>query len=422
VASRRGCEQVILEGRVSINGHIIQELATQVNPGDKVEVDLKPVEPAEGVVVAFHKPKGFICSRGDTHDRATIYSILPPQYQTLHYVGRLDKESEGLLLLTNRGELSQRLTHPSEGVEKEYKVVIDSDFAPENKLKLLHGMITEEGFAKAERVWVESARRITLVLKQGLKRQIRLMFYQLGYEVERLVRVRVGGLWLKGLPKGAWKELSEAEVQRYFIKHKERERVVRPVKDKKAGDEDSDNFSSEAPVAAAPFKVRPGPKARVPAVRKPKRFSKAAEEPSPEGSERPKRSSAPPKRHFGARPGKTDRDSRSSDFEEGPPRHRSSSKSASFKPKREYTRGAKPGQSDESRGGEAPRRRSSSKSASFRPKPSGFGARGDDEGPPAGKPRFSSKKASKPKFKSGNKPPRGGKGSSGGAPGRPSRR
>ncbi len=422
VASRRGCEQIVLEGRVSINGHIVQELATQVSPSDKVEVDLKPVQPAEGIVVAFHKPRGFICSRGDTHDRATIYSILPPQYQTLHYVGRLDKESEGLLLLTNRGELSQRLTHPSEGVEKEYEVTIDSDFAPENKLKLLHGMMTEEGFAKAERVWVDSARRISVVLKQGLKRQIRLMFYQLGYEVERLIRIRVGGLWLKGLPKGAWKELSEAEVQRHFIKHKERERVVRPVKAKKTDDEDSDNFSSEAPVGAAPFKVRPGPKARVPAIRKPKRFSKAAEE-TPESEDRPARparSSTPPKRHFGARPGKADRDSRASDFEEGPPRLRSSSKSASFKPKRDYARGLKPGQSDESRDSEAPRRRSSAKSA-FKPKSSGLGAgprRNVDEGSATGKPRFSSKKTSKPNFKSGNKAPRGSKGSGSSSGGR----
>ena len=258
---------------MSINGHVVKELATQVSPTDEVEVDGKPVQPADGVVVAFHKPKGYICSRGDTHDRATIYAILPPQYQTLHYVGRLDKESEGLLLLTNRGELSQRLTHPSEGVEKEYEVTIDSDFEPEHKLKLLRGMITEEGFAKAERVWVDSARRINVVLKQGLKRQIRLMFYQLGYEVERLVRRRIGGLYLKGMPKGAWKELTDAEVQRYFIKHKEREPAPRAVKAKKAGEDGDDHIASE-PASAAPFKLRPGPKTT---IRKPRSAAHAGD-------------------------------------------------------------------------------------------------------------------------------------------------
>ncbi|MDB6138093.1 MAG: pseudouridine synthase [Verrucomicrobiaceae bacterium] len=443
VASRRACEQIILEGRVLINGHVIKELATQVKESDEVQVDLKPVEPAAGIVVAFHKPRGFICSRGDTHDRATIYAILPPQYQTLHYVGRLDKESEGLLLLTNRGELSQRLTHPSEGVEKEYEVTIDSDFSPEDKLKLLHGMITEEGFAKAERVWVDSARRINVVLKQGLKRQIRLMFYQLGYEVERLLRVRVGGLALKGLPRGAWKELSEAEVQRYFIKHKERERVVRPVKVKKSDDEASDTFSSDAPAAAAPFKVRPGPKARTPAVRKTKRFSKAADEgeeassPSLERPGRPSRSTAPPQRHFGARPVKSSRAGRSdetSKAEGDAPRRRSSTKS-SFKSKRDFTgdrpartgkptRGARAAEPEEGHDSEAPRRRSSTKS-SFKPKASGLGARREEQDRPAGgKPGFSRKPSSKPKFKSGNKAPRGSKGSggSGGSGGRPGRR
>ena len=252
VGSRRGCEQIILEGRVSINGHVVKELATQVNPADQVEVDGKPVQPADGIVVAFHKPKGYICSRGDTHDRATIYAILPPQYQTLHYVDKLDKESEGLLLLTNRGELSQRLAHPSEGVEKEYEVTIDSDFEPEHKLKLLHGMMTEEGFAKAERVWVStSARRINVVLKQGLKRQIRLMFYQLGYEVEQLVRRHIGGLYLKGMPKGAWKELTDSEVQRYFIKHKEREPAPRAVKAKKT-EEGDDHIASEPSLPPPP--------------------------------------------------------------------------------------------------------------------------------------------------------------------------
>ena len=436
VGSRRGCEQIILEGRVTLNGHPVTELATQVKESDKVEVDLKPVQPNAGIVVAFHKPRGYICSRGDTHDRATIYAILPPQYQTLHYVGRLDKESEGLLLLTNRGELSQRLTHPSEGVEKEYEVIIDNDFAPEHKLKLLHGMMTEEGFAKAERVWVDSARRINVVLKQGLKRQIRLMFYQLGYEVERLLRIRVGGLLLKGLPRGAWKELSDSEVQRYFIKHKERERPVRPVKAKTGEDEDSDHFSADAPVAAAPFKVRPGPKARVPAVRKSKGFSKAAEETT---SERPaRRSSAPPKRHFGARPTQSSRSARDDEGSEteprseAPARRRPSSKSA-FKPKRDYggdrpvkagrfDRGVKPSRGADSPDSEAPARRRPGSKSTYKPKSSGFGAADSAEDRPVGgKPRFA-RKTAKPAFKSGNKSPRGSKGSGGKGSNKPGRR
>ncbi len=216
IASRRGSEQVIREGRVSINGHIIRELATQVSDDDRVVVDGKPVRASKGVVIVLHKPKGYICSRGDTHERSTIYDLLPAKYHQLHHVGRLDKESEGLLLLTNRGDLSQRLLHPSEGVEKEYEVVVDKDIDEKVVPRLTKGMLTAEGYAKAERAWTTTTKRIHIVLKQGLKRQIRLMLYQLGYEVERLTRIRIGWLLSKGMPKGSYRELSEAEIDRFF--------------------------------------------------------------------------------------------------------------------------------------------------------------------------------------------------------------
>jgi 23S rRNA pseudouridine2605 synthase len=218
MGSRRGCEQIIVEGRVSINGRQIKELGTKVEPGDQVAVDGKSVRTEAGVVLALNKPRGYLCTRADTHDRMTIYDLLPAQYQTLHHVGRLDKESEGLILLTNRGDLSHRLIHPSQGAEKEYEVVADKPMDAALMGKLVKGMMTEEGFAKAERAWLDGHYRAHVVLKQGLKRQIRLMFYQLGFEVERLVRTRIGWLELRGLPKGGWKELSAAEVERFLSK------------------------------------------------------------------------------------------------------------------------------------------------------------------------------------------------------------
>lgn len=238
VASRRGAEEIILGGRVSINGHVITELATQVQPDDKVVVDGSPVRAELPVVLALHKPKGYICSRGDTHERMTIYDLLPAKYQHLHHVGRLDKESEGLILLTNRGDLSHKLIHPSQGAEKEYEVVVDQPMTAETMAKLVKGMLTEEGYARAERAWLDTAYRARLVLKQGLKRQIRLMFYTLGYEVERLTRVRIGWLLLRGMPKGGWKELTPTEVERFFKEEagqkKETSRVRKPATAKKA--------------------------------------------------------------------------------------------------------------------------------------------------------------------------------------------
>lgn len=216
VASRRGAEEIILGGRVSINGHVVKELATQVGEGDQVVVDGSPVRTETPVVLALNKPKGYLCSRGDTHERMTIYDLLPQKYQNLHHVGRLDKESEGIILLTNRGDLSHRLIHPSQGAEKEYEVVVDQAMTAEVIAKLVKGMMTEEGFARAERAWLDTAYRAHIVLKMGLKRQIRMMLYYLGYEVTRLTRIRIGWLKLHGLAKGSYKELTPVEVERFF--------------------------------------------------------------------------------------------------------------------------------------------------------------------------------------------------------------
>lgn len=243
VASRRGSEQVILEGRVTINGHVITSLATQVSPEDKVVVDGKPVHAGLPVVIAVNKPRGYICSHGDTHERMTIYDLLPLKYQNLHHVGRLDKESEGLILMTNRGDLSHRLMHPSMGAEKEYEVVVDQPMHPDVLAKLIKGMMTEEGHARAERAWLVKPNKAHVVLKQGLKRQIRLMFYHLGYEVERLTRIRIGWLQLRGLQLGGWKELKPVEVERFFKETAAapRERA-RPARKPSAAN-DSDTFA-----------------------------------------------------------------------------------------------------------------------------------------------------------------------------------
>ncbi|MFM7605596.1 MAG: pseudouridine synthase [Prosthecobacter sp.] len=272
VASRRGAEQIILEGRVSINGHVITNLATQVAPDDKVVVDGKPAQAELPVVIAINKPRGYICSHGDTHERMTIYDLLPLKYQNLHHVGRLDKESEGLILMTNRGDLSHRLMHPSMGAEKEYEVVVDQPLHPDVLAKLIKGMMTEEGHARAERAWLVKPNKAHVVLKQGLKRQIRLMFYHLGYEVERLTRIRIGWLQLRGLQLGGWKELKPSDVERFF---KETPSVSRdrakPVR-KPAPDEGSDTFapskrtstprSRASSPSSAKRSARPGPSDR----------------------------------------------------------------------------------------------------------------------------------------------------------------
>jgi 23S rRNA pseudouridine2605 synthase len=277
IASRRGAEQIILEGRVSINGHVITNLATQVSPEDKVVVDGKPVQAELPIVIAINKPRGYICSHGDTHERMTIYDLLPLKYQNLHHVGRLDKESEGLILMTNRGDLSHRLMHPSMGAEKEYEVVVDQPLHPDVLAKLIKGMMTEEGHARAERAWLVKPTKAHVVLKQGLKRQIRLMFYHLGYEVERLTRIRIGWLQLRGLQLGGWKELKPSDVERFFKETPAapRERA-KPARSKPSSDDD-DTF--------APSKKAAKPRSRSNGPAKPRSSAGPAKR-----SERPDRS------------------------------------------------------------------------------------------------------------------------------------
>ena len=213
LGSRRSCESLVAEERVTINGKTVTSLGTKVGPEDSVKVDGRRVRSGEIQTVLFYKPKGYLCTRRDTHDRKTIYDLLPGRFFRLNYVGRLDKESEGLLLLTSDGEISQTLTHPRHSVEKEYHVTIERPLEPEHAQKFVDGIHTAEGVARAERVESLGGRLISFVLKQGLKRQIRVMLGRYDYKVKKLVRVRIGELVAPNLKPGEWVELNEEGLE-----------------------------------------------------------------------------------------------------------------------------------------------------------------------------------------------------------------
>jgi 23S rRNA pseudouridine2605 synthase len=212
VGSRRKCDELIQAGRVEVNGSPCLNMGTRVAPGDHVRVDGKRVVAREPVVVAFHKPRGLVCTREDELGRATIYGLLPQSLSALHHVGRLDLDSEGLLILTNDGDLSQQLMHPSKSVEKEYLVTANQAFQNEHLDQFLEGVYTSEGKLKAKAIERLSPRRIKVVLDHGAKRQIRVMFEQLGYQVTKLLRVRIGGLWLGDLEPGRFAILNKLEI------------------------------------------------------------------------------------------------------------------------------------------------------------------------------------------------------------------
>lgn len=212
LGSRRACDELIRSGAVVINGTHIDELATQVEPGDDVRVHGRQVRVARAVTLLFNKPRGYLVTRSDERGRRTIYDLLPPEFSALFHVGRLDKESEGLLLLTNDGDLAQRLTHPSHEIEKEYEVTLDKAFDAAHSAKLLKGFHIEGGRARFESLRPLAPDRLKVVLRQGLKRQIRLMFYALGYEVVRLKRTRIGGVSDPRIPSGSCRHLTAREL------------------------------------------------------------------------------------------------------------------------------------------------------------------------------------------------------------------
>jgi len=212
VGSRRACDDLIATGRIEINGSPVVKLATRVNESDSVRVDGKRVFPKEEIVVIFHKPRGYVCTRNDELGRKTIYDLLPVSMHNLHHVGRLDADSEGMLIMTNDGDLSQKLMHPSKSVEKEYLVTSNQAFENAHLDQFLAGVFTEEGKLKAKNIERISARRIKVILDHGAKRQIRVMFDTLGYTVTKLLRVRIGQLWLGDLEPSRWAILTKKEI------------------------------------------------------------------------------------------------------------------------------------------------------------------------------------------------------------------
>lgn len=213
LGSRRACEEIVLRGSVRINGRPVRELSTVVQPGDTVFARGREVRPAASRYIVLHKPSGCLSSRASQGGKPTIYDLLPRDAANLAHVGRLDADSEGLLLLTNDGALAQTLTHPSRHVEKEYGVVLDKAFDTKFIPKLLKGIYLEEGRAKAAHVHIEAPNKLRVVLTQGINRQVRRMFAALGYKVKRLTRTRLGPLRLGRLPRGAWRELTPREVE-----------------------------------------------------------------------------------------------------------------------------------------------------------------------------------------------------------------
>ena len=218
IDSRRKCEQLVLDGRVKINGKKATELATDVKDGDYVEVDGHAVTVAHKLVyIMLNKPKGCICSLSDEHGRKTVLDIVKVKAR-IFPVGRLDYDTEGLLLLTNDGELANKLAHPSSGVKKTYYVRVEG-VPTAAELKRLRDGVTFGGvkYAGAEVSIVDEDggnARLSVTISEGKNHEIKNMIESLGRRVMLLKRVALGGLRLGGLSRGEWRYLSARETER----------------------------------------------------------------------------------------------------------------------------------------------------------------------------------------------------------------
>lgn len=208
---------MMTDGRVCLNGEVVTEMGTRVRPGlDEVTLDGAVVRGVEERWIAFHKPPGILTTRSDPHGGQTVYDVLPEWCSGLRYVGRLDRDAEGLLLMTNAGGVAHGLQHPSREVERAYHVEVAGTVKREALAALTTGVELDDGLARARRVRDVVPGRVsselTIVLTEGRKREVRRMLSAVGHPVMRLTRTRFGPVSLGQLERGAWRELTRDEV------------------------------------------------------------------------------------------------------------------------------------------------------------------------------------------------------------------
>jgi 23S rRNA pseudouridine2605 synthase len=218
IASRRASERLIVSGEVSVNGHVIRELGTKIDPlHDRVQVDGRVVKSKKKLYIAINKPPGYISSKSDPEKRKTVGDLLPKEWSNLNSVGRLDYHSEGLIFFTNDGDFALRLTHPRYGVRKKYMVTAVGEVTPEHLREFQKGIFHEGDILRIESGRILKSNKshslVELTLAEGKNREIRRLFEALGFEIERLQRVQIGPVKLGQLPRGKWRALSAAEVK-----------------------------------------------------------------------------------------------------------------------------------------------------------------------------------------------------------------
>lgn len=223
VASRRASERLIVNGLVEVNGRVVKELGTKVDAQhDSVKVEGRFVKSKRKIYVAINKPRGFLSTRSDELDRRIVTDLLPKEWSHLHPVGRLDKDSEGLIFLTNDGDFTLHLTHPRYGVRKKYRAIIEGFVEPGMLRRIMAGVEHEGETLRAEHARLVDANNshsiVELELAEGKNREVRRLFETQGLIVARLQRTQIGPIKLGELPEGRWRALTDTEVKQLLEK------------------------------------------------------------------------------------------------------------------------------------------------------------------------------------------------------------
>ncbi|MDI6452337.1 pseudouridine synthase [Peloplasma aerotolerans] len=225
IASRRKSEEIILEGRVKVNGVVVSELGFKVDKKDKIEVDGKPIELAEHLYFLLNKPTGYVSTTSDEKNRKTVIDLLDDEHKNirLYPVGRLDFDTAGLLLLTNDGDFTNRLTHPEHEVEKEYLARVEGIVIRKKIVQLRKGVRIDDNYLAIPKAVqlvelnkVHQSTLLSITLTEGRNKQVRKMFEAIGHPVKKLTRVRYDFLTLDGVERGTYRPLRIHEVKKLY--------------------------------------------------------------------------------------------------------------------------------------------------------------------------------------------------------------
>lgn len=218
IASRRKAEELILEGKVKVNGEVIKELGTKVSESDKVEVNNKPIEKETKEYYLLNKPRGVITTTNDEHGRKTVTDLIETSAR-IYPVGRLDYDTTGAILLTNDGEFANILMHPSNKIDKVYLAKLEGIIKGEQINALKNGIMLDDVLVKASRVKLKkvnqdnSTSMVEITIHEGKNHQVKRMFESVGFHVEKLTRERIGIFDIKNLKSGQYRKLTPKEVQ-----------------------------------------------------------------------------------------------------------------------------------------------------------------------------------------------------------------